>query len=303
MKIIHGYFFSAKYGTGKTYFLNQFFQDSEDYEVFHLYPVDYQIASNENIIDFLKADILVELQKKHNGIIEPNDYSNFLDLQRLLYVWSKDHVVDISKFIGSHVSRLALLGKPFKDVVDLTESFLSFKKQIESGDKGRVENFLKDLKNKKISEADPMSDLLKSKIELVKENKKSVLVLDDLDRIDPQHVFRMLNCFSAHFDSSNNELPNKFGFDVIVLVGDFANLKSIFHHMYGSETDFNGYFNKFFSREIFQFNNNQIIFDSLSQVISAFPHHSTYNDGFIKKWIYFYFSRTFIKKWLRFKYY
>ena len=57
--------FSGKFGIGKTYFLNDFFEiKKEDYEAFHLFPVNYQITSNENIIEFLKYDILVELLKK-----------------------------------------------------------------------------------------------------------------------------------------------------------------------------------------------------------------------------------------------
>ena len=57
--------FSGKYGIGKTYFLNDFFKNKkEDYEAFHLFPVNYQITSNENIIEYLKYDILVELLKK-----------------------------------------------------------------------------------------------------------------------------------------------------------------------------------------------------------------------------------------------
>ncbi|MEE9430770.1 MAG: hypothetical protein V3V16_07010, partial [Melioribacteraceae bacterium] len=47
--------FSGKFGIGKTYFLNEFFEDKKDkYEVFHLFPINYQISSNEDIIEFLK---------------------------------------------------------------------------------------------------------------------------------------------------------------------------------------------------------------------------------------------------------
>ena len=55
--------FSGKFGIGKTYFLKEFFKTSQEYEVFHFSPVNYQINSNEDIAEFLKYDILVELNK------------------------------------------------------------------------------------------------------------------------------------------------------------------------------------------------------------------------------------------------
>ena len=58
----HKIFFSGKYGIGKTFFLQQFFKNKEsEYDVYHLFPVRYQISSNENIIDLLRYDILIEL--------------------------------------------------------------------------------------------------------------------------------------------------------------------------------------------------------------------------------------------------
>ena len=51
--------FSAPFGIGKTYFLRKFFGENVNkYEVFHLFPINYRIASNEDVIDFLKYDIL-----------------------------------------------------------------------------------------------------------------------------------------------------------------------------------------------------------------------------------------------------
>ena len=219
--------FSGKFGIGKTYFLNEFFKNEENYEVVHLFPVNYQITSNENIIEFLKYDILVELLKKNKDIIQKNDYGNLIDLQRLLYLWGKDNFVEIFK---TGVSSIPKLGRPLKDIVGLTENFWKFKKEMETGEQGFVDNFLKEIKKKNISETDLLSELLKEKIEKQKNGKQSVLILDDLERIDPEHIFRVLNIFSAHFDSQNKELPNKFGFDKIILVADVRNLRSVFHY-------------------------------------------------------------------------
>jgi hypothetical protein len=278
---------TGKFGIGKTYFLNVFFESKkEDYEVFHLFPVNYQITSNENIIEFLKYDILVELLKKNKNIIQKNDYGNLIDLQRLLYLWGKDNFVEIFK---TGVSLIPKLGRPLKDVIELTENFWKFKKEIEAGEQGFVDNFLKEIKEKKVSETDPLSELLKQKIEKQKKKKQSVLILDDLERIDPEHIFRILNIFSAHFDLHNEEISNKFGFDKIILVADVQNLKSIFHYRYGEQTDFNGYFDKFFNIEVFQFKNEEIIAKVIDQIISKFQIEDTENlkealgpDGFVR---------------------
>jgi len=279
--------FSGKFGIGKTYFLNEFFESKkEDYESFHLFPVNYQITSNENIIEFLKYDILVELLKKNKNIIQKNDYGNLIDLQRLLHLWGKDNFVEIFKIVASLIPKL---GRPLKDVIGLIENFLKFKKDIEEGDQGFINAFLNEIKKKKISETDPLSELLKKKINIQKKGKQSVLILDDLERIDPEHIFRIINIFFTQFDSRNKEIPNKFSFDKIILVADVQNLKSIFHYKYGEQTDFNGYFDKFFSVEVFQFKNEEIIAKIIDQIISKFQIEDTKNfnealgpDGFVR---------------------
>ena len=260
-------FFSGKFGIGKTYFLREFFKNNPDYEVFHFSPVNYQINSNEDISEFLKYDILVELNKKNKDIFQKNDYNNLIDLQRLLFLWGKNNFTELFK---NGLSYIPKLGRPLKEITGLVENFLTFKQKIETGEKGFVENFLKRIKGKNITETDYLSELLGEKIQKQKNEKQSVLILDDLERVDPEHIFRILNVFSAHFDSQNEELPNKFGFDKVILVADIQNLKSIFHHKYGEQTDFNGYFDKFFTVEIFQFENEEIIIKEIDKIISNF---------------------------------
>lgn len=260
--------FSAKFGMGKTYFLREFFKQYEDrYEAFHLFPVNYQICSNDDIFDFLKYDIVVELSKKNKDVFEKNDYSNFLDLQRIFFIWGKNNLKDIFK---TGVSFIPKLGRSLADTVGLLENFSEFKKGIEGGEKGFVEEFIKDNKGKGIKETDYLSELLKTKIEKQKESKESVLILDDLDRIDPEHVFRILNVFSSYFDLEGRGLSNKFGFDKVIIVMDVKNIENIFSHRYGKNVDFSGYFDKFFIEEIFFFENEDAILSALDGIISSF---------------------------------
>lgn len=260
--------FSAKFGMGKTYFLKEFFKEHKDqYEVFHLFPVNYQICSNDDIFDFLKYDIVVELSKKNKDVFEKNDYSSFLDLQRLFFIWGKNNLKDIFK---TGVSYIPKLGRPLADTVGLLENFSEFKKGIEGGEKGFIEEFIKDNKGKNIKETDYLSELLKTKIEKQKGLKESVLILDDLDRIDPEHVFRILNIFSSYFDLEDRGLSNKFGFDKVIIVLDAKNIENIFLHRYGENVDFSGYFDKFFIEEIFYFENEDAILSALDGIISNF---------------------------------
>ena len=114
-------------------------------------------------------------------------------------------------------------------------------------------------------------------------NKKVILIIEDLDRMDPAHLFRILNIFSAHIDrvyqyqnsSTQKEedttfselLPNKFGFDNIITVFDYNKTKSIFQHFYGQEANYDGYINKFISHQPFFYSIDEIAREYLYKVI------------------------------------
>lgn len=81
------------------------------------------------------------------------------------------------------------------------------------------------------------------------------MIIEDLDRLDPKHLFRILNVVSAHIDDSKQPdiVGNKFGFNNIVLVMDYDVTKHIFHHFYGEQACYEGYMSKFLSREPFRY--------------------------------------------------
>lgn len=92
-------FFSGKFGIGKTYFLNEFFKKYEsEYEIFHLYPVNYQISTNENIIELLKYDILIELLSKKGNIFDRKTDIGFSNRCKLFYSIFKEKVT-VKKFL------------------------------------------------------------------------------------------------------------------------------------------------------------------------------------------------------------
>ena len=266
-------FFSGRFGIGKTFFLKEFFKSHlNEYDVYHLSPVNYQISSNENIIEFLKYDILVELLKKYRGAFKgreikgPRGILNFLTAfsnGRGLKRRSLKFVIDIGTSALSlspdpFSQMISKLGRPLGDLINLSTELTAFRQEYLSGDQGIVKSFLSETENKITKVAtDHIGHLIREKIETLKgENKRSVLVLDDFDRIDPEHTFRILNVLSAHIDGDEE---NKFGFDHIIIVGDIDNLRNIFHHRYGAETDFWGYFDKFFTVEPYYFNNKKAV--------------------------------------------
>ncbi|UFH52564.1 hypothetical protein [Spirosoma sp. KNUC1025] len=99
---------------------------------------------------------------------------------------------------------------------------------------------------------------LKSKFKLKKKvDRQNVLIIDDFDRLDPEHIFRILNILSVHNNSYNGK--NKFGFDKIIIVCSIDNIENIFEHKYGANANFEGYIQKFYSTDIFHFDNQAAI--------------------------------------------
>lgn len=125
-----------------------------------------------------------------------------------------------------------------------------------------------------ISECDAFTCLIQKSLERI--TAKSVLIIEDLDRIDPAHLFRIMNVLSSQVDNPYySEIPNgnKFGFDKIILVMDYEIAKHLFHHFYGKEANYEGYMNKFLNTLPFKFSISQEakrqVSDRLTQIFST----------------------------------
>ena len=76
-----------------------------------------------------------------------------------------------------------------------------------------------------------------------KYGKRVVLVIEDMDRLDPAHLFRIMNVFSAHMDYGYRSMQpidsslvgNKFGVSNVVFVMHEKNTEALFHHFYGDD--------------------------------------------------------------------
>lgn len=140
-------------------------------------------------------------------------------------------------------------------------------------------DFLKELtaRGNSIYEENRITELISGLIEKLKESDKEiVLVIDDLDRLDPEHIFRILNVFACHFDIGNfNE--NKFGLHKIILVCDIENIRNLFHSKYGTKVDFSGYIDKFYSREVHYFDNKVIVNKSVATILASIKIQDEYD--------------------------
>lgn len=287
-------FLSSKFGDGKSYFLDKFKKRNAERFVFiTLYPVNYQVANNEDIFNLIKRDVLFQLIVQ--GFFEDSSIQISDELALWGFIQNK-----YKSFLLELLPYMASVALPAEYVPVVTaalkrkEVFKSIKKQFDDYKRQLVEKddiltkFLDVAESNPVYEEDLVTSLIKQAIQKFKEKsqqadkeKRVVLIVEDLDRLDPAHLFRILNIFSAHIDycyklmNKPNEtlVGNKFGFDNVVFVADFSNIRKIFKHFYGEQTDFNGYIGKFLSSAPYNYSIREIrknfIYDYLERKITC----------------------------------
>ena len=255
---------SSKFGDGKSYFIQKIKNDPElrkKYEFLTIYPVNYQVVGNKDIFEILKRDILFQLML--HGMISGNvKLTESEAFSWFVYNKGGSLLMDLIPYLAEvglekeeSVKVLAAV-KGLKLFKDLKEKFEKFKQNLET-DEDRIVAFLDKVDNEFVYECDVITEIIQKAIADYQRrtNKKVVLFVEDMDRIDPAHLFRILNVLSAHMDycykyfvkPDKSLMGNKFGLDNIVLVIDYHNLKCIYKHFYGDHTDFGGYISKFLS--------------------------------------------------------
>lgn len=248
--------FSGIYGIGKSYFINDFFnnQHSKEYIPIILTPVNYSVANNEDIFEYIKADILLQLLEK-----VPCDFNNIQITSSVATYFYINNNLDI--LIGNILStaeKVCFQTDIIGQLLKLRDSIKEFQKGNSISEDEEIKKFITGLSQKQgsIYESNIITQIIQTLISNAKKKgkKESVLIIDDLDRIDPEHIFRILNILSAHDDFCRTN-EHKFKFDKTILVCDIENIRKIFHAKYGADVDFSGYIDKFYSKEIFHFNN------------------------------------------------
>ncbi len=279
--------FTAPFGAGKSTFLQEIFGKNRDYFTINLFPVNYSVSANEDVFELIKFDLLLELLGRYKEEIDlqKEDFSALLLSQMFVLKELK-----LTPIIFAILKQSGKIGKSAVDIIEeVKKQYDDFKKKMTDDESKNISIFINLIQAQKGTEheMDSISTLIKDLVGRVKEKKNktsSVLIIDDLDRLDPEHTFRLINIFSAHFDKIDNS--NKFGFDKVIFVCDFENIRKIFHHKYGIEVDFSGYSDKFFSLLPYQFDNRQFIKEKTGEIIKKikFGHNISWlannNDRF-----------------------
>ena len=244
---------SAKFGDGKTCFLEQVKETlSNEFYFITLYPVNYAVAKNEDVFEYIKRDILLQLAT--DGILSDIDFEAVADS---IFCW--ENLREVISFLLSCVPG----GELYKKLLVKAEKFKKeYDKRKSTWDKYNI--FFINQKGG-LYEHDAYTKMIESGIEYIgnptkpQGGKKPVLIIEDLDRIDPGHLFRILNVLGAHIDTNKDE--NKFGFENIVVVLDYITTEHIFHHFYGQDANYYGYMSKFMSCYPFEYSIKEIAKD------------------------------------------
>lgn len=290
--------FTAPFGAGKSTFINDFEEEhKKDYRFIRLYPVNYAVSANEDVFELIKFDILYELMAHHQAEINLKKEDFDFWLRMCMFMQNKAdlmplflHIISLHETIGKPIAKFIEVIKPF------VNDFKMFTQEININESEDVFSFLETFKNKKGSQYEmdatsqfiyDLADRLKGATlpeqkEIQEKDKKreykTVLVIDDLDRLDPDHIFRLFNIFSAHTHAINGE--NKFGFDKVIFVCDIENIQRIYAHKYGAGVDFSGYMDKFYSLKPFEFDHKEHLTNKLREIVKYYQFKNT-DDEFI----------------------
>lgn len=296
---------SGKFGTGKTFFIDKFFQretqellfEKVKFKAYHIFPINYVIASNEDISNYLKYDILLEMISK--GIQTSGHVYEKTDT---IPSFAKSHKAEFFRILLSMVPKVGrTLSDIFDSIISLYDKFEEFASDKIKSEGDILAEFMERIEN--IPGSLYQNDIIKKLINKLlstrgveennqeTQNSENILIIDDLDRIDPNHIFRILNIFAAHLNYSNELKFNnsiEINFDKIILVCDINNIRNIFHSKFGSNSDFNGYIDKFYSKNIFYFQNRKSLEIIANEAFKNIEYNNK-SEGDIEYWNSFLF--------------
>ncbi|MEG0917072.1 MAG: P-loop NTPase fold protein [Myroides sp.] len=283
--------FTAPFGAGKSTFINDFEEEhNKEYRFIRLYPVNYAVSANEDVFELIKFDILYELMAHHQAEINLQEKDFDFWLRMSMFMQNKADLMPLFLFVLSQHEKIGksaavFIGAFEKILKPLNKGFKEYSDQIKIDELADISTFLESFENKKGNqyEMDATSQFIYDLVDRLKgdelpnqevvndEDKKrenqTVLVIDDLDRLDPDHIFRLFNIFSAHTHPITEE--NKFGFDKVVFVCDIENIRKIYAHKYGKGVDFAGYMDKFYSLKPFEFDHKEHLSNEISKIIKG----------------------------------
>lgn len=259
---------SAQFGDGKSYFLTKFVQNEQvmtEYKFLTLYPVNYQVAESRDVFELIKYDLLIQMLVQ--GVIEPEFELTNAQALALCIQMNAPSLVEALLPIMAELQLSEEASKVMAGILTAKKMYAAIKKKISeikaTTRDNQILKYLNEMKKSPTIGEDVITSIIQKGILNYKtehQEQKIVLIIEDMDRIDPAHLFRILNVFSAHIDCNyhRGQLPdggmvgNKFGLDRVIFVMHYQNVERIFRHFYG-DADFNGYIRKFCSSNYFNY--------------------------------------------------
>ncbi len=169
---------SSKFGDGKSFFLENFKNTDfvKDQFVFlTIYPVNYQVASNEDIFNLIKRDILFQLMLNDmisNNVIIPKDIALWAYIQNRKYSLVSDlinYVADIA-VPCEYLPKIMLAIKGLRLFKDLKEKIEDFTKK--NNDDDILNEFVDKAGSNTIYEEDIVTAIIKRSVQTSKEEQK-----------------------------------------------------------------------------------------------------------------------------------
>ena len=260
---------SARFGDGKSFFLSHFMENenvAEYYTFLTIFPVNYQVTENRDIFELIKRDIILQMLMK--DVIETeveisDDVALALYIQNQPFDFAESFLPLFSELVlkedAARAAAVVMAGKKFFKAIK--DKIYKIKQQSYDS---QLEAFLNAVEQNPVVGQDAVSSIIQQCLQRYREknpNKRVVLVIEDLDRIDPAHLFRILNIFSAQIDfcyrlgckPDKTLAGNKFSLDKVVFVMHYENVEHIYNHFYGEGTNFDGYIEKFCSSNHFTY--------------------------------------------------
>lgn len=111
---------SAKFGDGKTTFLKEITDESNDefndYQFFTIYPVNYVVSKNEDIFEYIKRDIIKQLAEKK--LLDNIDLNALVDS-----IFTFESLKEVISFLLSFAPGGAFYDKLFNSFVNVKKEY------------------------------------------------------------------------------------------------------------------------------------------------------------------------------------
>lgn len=296
--------FSGKFGSGKTYFLNHYFEQEKNkskYLKIYTQPSAYYHAADGDVLGYLKYDILAcLLQQTDLEEFQGEELGTFgllLEMMKekglvgpslmAIAILSLFFAGPASAFGALQISKLITTSYEGGEFYSKARKRLEEEKASRNADGNtRFQEYQALLAKQKDSlfEESAINDLItallkhhQTKVRKDKDGKhlppiQAVLIVDDLDRMLPDACLGFLNMLSTHVQPSNakgvkDDWKNLYSFDKVIVVGDLTNIEAFIRLTYGENFDRTGYIEKIIGGCVFSYDASKKLKDLLLKVV------------------------------------